>query len=298
MKVPIGSRLDHSFDIRGSAVGTFIIAEGPTDSTEVVYNIAIRSDDQALLDHTNIQLPEGGSRLLINTPHTDASSESCQRFDITMFVPKTLKHLHVAAHAPTHVQFDPATRIDLDGLFVTLFAMEPKNMILPHENVKADKMSLEVYRGWIVGDAAIVNSTAITTQRGDGVANVRVHPMAPVDPASPDPAFLQTTTGAGRTDIFYISRKEFPHRPIRSVHMSSRNADIYLTYQRAEFGGLIELNSKSYTATGLQSVGAPTPEESADPNTGGKPKWTHWVGDKDGGDKMFVKSRGWTGLYF
>lgn len=302
VKVPMDTdRFDHAFDIRGSAVGTFVIAEGSSDSSEVEYKIAIRSDNETLLEHVSLRYPTTeedtsveSSRLLITTPRTEPSSRSCMRFDITMYIPRNLKKLHVAAHSPVHVQFDPETRIQLDDLFVTLAAMDSNNMILPHENVKADKMTLEVYRGWVVGNAAIVNSTAITTQRGDGVANVRIHPVSPADPAVPDPAFLQTTTGAGRTDIFYVNDKSFPHRPIRSVHMSSRNADMYLTYQEAEFTGLVELNSKSYTATGLKPMGIhPGNDEGSD----GSPKWTHWSGDKDGGDTIFVKSRGWTGLY-
>lgn len=158
-------------------------------------------------------------------------------------------------------------------------------MILPHENVHADHLSLEVYRGWIVGDVAVVNSTSISTQRGNGVANVRVHPI----PNLAGPAHFQTTTGAGRTDVFYVSDHSAPHRPIHNQHVSSMNADVYLTYEHSDFSGQIALNSRSFSATGLTTFDA---EDDVDA------QWTHWVGDKEGEDTISVKSRGWTGLYF
>ncbi len=111
-------------------------------------------------------------------------------------------------------------------------------MILPHERFLADTLKLEVYRGWIVGDTAIVNSTSIATQRGDGVANVRVHPIPSVHPASFD-----TVTGGGRTDVSYIENQSSSHRPISSQHTSSMNGDLYLTYRDARFSGLVALHS-------------------------------------------------------
>ncbi len=160
-------------------------------------------------------------------------------------------------------------------------------MILPHERFLADTLKLEVYRGWIVGDTAIVNSTSIATQRGDGVANVRVHPIPSVHPASFD-----TVTGGGRTDVSYIENQSSSHRPISSQHTSSMNGDLYLTYRDARFSGLVALHSGSYTATGLQSA-----MDLPGDGKSGK-AWTHYVGDQDGGDEILVNSRGWTGLYF
>lgn len=297
---PIGPKnLDHTFDIRGGAKGTFVIAEGAVGAREVKYEMTIRTDDEALLQDISVRFPDvddgtvTNSRIIVTTPHVASSASSCIRYDIKMYVPPNLKKLHVSSHSPMHVQFDTASNIKVDDLYVTLFAMDKDSMILPHENIHANRTALEVYRGWIVGDVSVLHSASITTQRGDGIANVRVHPAAPLDPANPDTAYLMTTTGAGRTDIFYITPKAFK-RPISSVHMSSRNADMYLTYREAEYSGRIELDSKSYTATGLQSF--PKPDD--DEENGGKPKWTHWAGNREGGDKILVKSRGWTGLYF
>ena len=297
-------KFDHAFDIKGSAVGTFVVTQGAPGSEEIKYEMTLRSNDPALLQEVYVRYPDTddngaviNSRLRIITPRIHPPSSSCMRYEINMYVPQTLKKLHVASHTPMHLQFDPDTDIELDDLFVTMFAMDTTlSMILPRQSVRADRLSLEVYRGWIVGDVAVMNETSVTTQRGDGVTNVRVHPTAPVNPALPDPASLRTTTGAGRTDVFYITPKAFK-RPINSVHMSSRNADMYLTYREAEYSGRIQLDSRSFTATGVQSFPKSEPGQDTESSSDGTSKWTHWAGDKNGLDTVYIQSRGWTGLY-
>jgi len=302
-RIPVGSsKADHGMDIKGGAVGTIVIAEGPADSTAIEYKVTIRSDDKSLLDKVALTYGDEDdgrvdSRLLISTPRADPTSSSCLRYDVTMYVPSNLKRLHVAAHTVTHVQFDPESHIELDEFFVTLYKSSPDNMILPHKNVHSKEMTLEVFRGWIVGDAAIVDSTVINTQRGDGTMNVHVHPTSAINQESPESASLRTTSGAGRTDVFYVNHGVDVHRPIRSVHMSSMNADMYLTYKNSHYNGLIDLEAQSYTATGVQRL---TPARPASPGegSGGETSWTHYVGEKTGNDTILVKSRGWAGLYF
>jgi hypothetical protein len=298
-------KFDHSFDIKGSAVGTFVLTQGASGSEEIKYEMTLRSNDPTLLQDVSIRYPDTddngailNSRLRITTPNVAASSSSCMRYEIKMYVPPSLRRLYVASHTAMHLQFDPSTNIELDDLVVTMFDMDTSlSMILPQESVRASRLALEVYRGWIVGDVAVVNETTITTQRGDGVANVKAHPTTPVNSAVPEPASFRTTTGAGRTDVFYITPKAFK-RPIKNVHMSSRNADMYLTYREAEYSGRIQLDSRSFTATGVQSFPKSGPSAEPDSGSDGKSKWTHWAGDKDGADTIYIQSRGWTGLYF
>jgi hypothetical protein len=296
---PIGTRHhDHSFDVRGQGVGTITVADGDPDSKEVKYELSIRSNKD-MLDDVQFVYPDitddktvTNSRFIIETsrlPGVDSSY--CMRFDVKLYVPPNLKNLAVRSHTKTHVQFAPGARINLDELIVTLFTPDSINVIVPSPDVTAKKVSLEVYRGWIVGEASIVEETTITTQRGDGVANVKLYPAAPADTENPSKATLRTTTGAGRSDFTYIGRKTVK-RPIDSTHISSRNADVYLTYRESEFSGKIEMTSKSYTMTGAQSLNNRTAGDED------KPKWTHFVGDRDGGDQIYVNSRGWTGLYF
>ncbi|KAK7057255.1 peptidase C1-like family-domain-containing protein [Favolaschia claudopus] len=291
--VPIGAQnADHGFDTRGGAVGTITVLEGAETATKVTYEVVIRSDDKALLNDVNLEYPSdqdtavGKSHLRIVTPRPDEGK--CIRYDVKMYVPPTLKKLHLASHTISHVQFDPESHIQLDDFFVTLFSPKRLNMILPHNNLRSHNLQLEVYEGWIVGDVSIETSTKITTQRGAGVLNVRVHPTPSLE--TPELATLRTTSGSGRTDIFYVNKDAQFHRPISSTHMSSMNADMYLTYRDAKYSGLIELSAKSYTATGAERI-APFGEEPQD-------KWTHWVGDKEGKDELTVKTRGWAGVYF
>jgi hypothetical protein len=302
ISAPIGpQRSDHSFDIKGSAVGTFVVTQGAPGSEEIKYEMTLRSNDPALLQDISIRYPDTddtgailNSRIQISTPRIDRASSSCMRYEIKMYVPQTLKKLHVASHTPMHLQFDPDTDIELDTLFVTMYDMDTTlSMILPHQNVHADRLALEVYRGWIVGDVAVINETSITTQRGDGVANIRAHPTASLNSAVPESASFRTATGAGRTDVFYITPKSFK-RPMNNVHISSKNADMYLTYREAEFTGRIQLDSRSFTATGVQSF---PKSGSSDSGSDGESKWTHWAGDKNGADTIYIQSRGWTGLY-
>lgn len=297
---PIGTRHhDHSFDVRGNGVGTVTIADGDPDSKEVKYEFSIRANKD-MLDDVRFVYPNiddnkivTNSRFIIETSRIPGvDSTYCMRFDVTLYVPPNLKNLAVRSHANTHVQFAPGARINVDELIVTLFTSDTINVIVPSPNVTAKRVSLEVYRGWIVGEASIVEETVITTQRGDGVANVKVYPAAPADPENPTTASFRTTTGAGRSDFTYIGRKTVK-RPIDNTHISSRNADVYLSYRQSEFSGKIELSSKSYTMTGAQSL-----QSNGTADDENKPKWTHFVGDKDGGDQIYVNSRGWTGLYF
>jgi hypothetical protein len=141
---------------------------------------------------------------------------------------------------------------------------------------------------------AIVNSTTITTAQGDCVANVHVRPAPSINQDHLEPAYLTTTHGNGRTDFFYENDHAYPHRPIVSSHTSARKGDLYLTYKNAEYSGSIDLKAQSYTAHGMQGSAVSHPGQ-----VGEGAKALPWVGDKDGGDKLVIKSpKGWVGLYF
>lgn len=287
---------DHVFLTSGGAVGTLTLADGEPDAHEIKYEMVVRASDDALLEFVYFEYPEYNedktitrSRVSMTTPH--GSGGSCVRYDVTMYVPPSLKKLDIVLHTTTHVQFAAGAHINTENLFVTLYSTDSNNIIVPSKHITSQRQALEVYRGWIVGDASIVKETSITTQRGDGLANVKLHPAPPSHPNAPEPAVLKTTTGAGRSDFFYIGEKAFK-RPIDSTHISSRNADVYLTYNEAEFSGRIGMSSKLYSMTGAQKI-TPSRPIGNDPLT-----WTHYVGDINGGDRISVSSRGWTGLYF
>ncbi|KAJ3505039.1 hypothetical protein NLJ89_g7622 [Agrocybe chaxingu] len=308
---PIGTRHhDHALDVRGYAVGTITIADGALDSKDVKYEILVKTNSKDLEKDVAFDYPYTDpngivtkSRLIMDTTRIPGvDSTKCMKYDIKVFVPPNLKKLQIGSHSSvTHVQFAPGSRINTDDLFVTLYDMDEHNVIVINEDVKSKKVSLEVIRGWIVGDVSVVGEASITTQRGDGKSNIKFHPALPFDTANPEKVAVRTVTGAGRSDFAFIGRKE-TKRPIDVTHMSSRNGDLYLTYKEAEFNGKVELNTKSYTVTGARSIhaGSRTPrnvrrDDDDDKEDG---NWTHYVGDKDGGDKLYVNSRGWAGLYF
>ena len=283
---------DHSFVAYGGAVGTLTLADAEPDADEVKYEMVLRASDETLSKYVYFQYPEYDedktitrSRVLMTTRNSQGGS--CIRFDMTMYIPPNLKKLDIALHTTTHVQFAAGAHINIEDLFVTLFSVDPNNIIVPSEHVSSQRQALEVYRGWIVGDASIVKETSIATQRGDGYAHVKLHPAPPSDSNAPEPATLRTTTGAGRSDFFYLGEKAFK-RPIDSTHISSKNGDVYLNYGGAGFSGKIGMSSKSFSIS-AQKISNNEEKTS---------EWTHYVGDINGGDRISVSSRGWTGLYF
>ncbi|CAL1707388.1 unnamed protein product [Somion occarium] len=287
-------KADHSIDVRGGAVGTLVIAQGEAGSTNVKYEMTLRSDKQDLASKFSVTHPsmeeieEGSShsRLLLTTPGVIV--ESCMRYDIKLFVPPQLKRLHIQTHATTHIKFDDNGNIDLDRLFITMYTSNPGNLLLPNANINAKASTFELTQGWLVGQTNLLERTVVLTQRGNAVTNLHVHPVPSLED-TPAVALLETTTGAGRTDIFYENDSGSPHRPIQSTHRSSRNGDLYLTYKQAEFNGKVKLDAKSYSATGLRG--------GLDGRTNGTE--LPWVGNPDGGDSLTVSSpRGWVGLYF
>lgn len=287
VSIPIAEDGAHKFDIRGGSVGTFVISQGLSNAKEVQYDIALRSDDEEALRKVSIiQAGDGHSSLLIDTPRLLAGNPSCMRFDVVVYVPRNLEVLWVASHVAAHIRFDPSSTLDtLERLQVTSFSMNQKSMILPHAHLRPKRVILQAFGGWIVGDISIVETTSINTQNGAAQAYVRLHAAHGLEAAN-----LQTTTGAGRSDFFYVNEAR---RQIDSTHISSQNGPVYLTYKQAGFSGKIAMKSKAYSAEGVVEL---LPAEHSAEND--QPQWTHWHRDKDGKDSIIINSRGWTGLYF
>ena len=298
--IPIATRNGDSsaFDVRGGSIGTILIADGEADATEIKYTMTLRSTSEALLEKVHLAYPETDSsgtitrsRLIVDTPHlTDAGQ--CMRHDVTVYLPPNLRKIHIQARSLAHVSFAPGTTAaNLDQLLVTLFALDPRNILVPSASVVPRTQRLDAYRGYVVGEATIVEELDIETQRGDAIANVKIYPAAPADPEHPKIAILHTASGGGRSDFAYLGSKAFT-RNIQARHSASKNADMYLTYRGADINGKVQLVSQSFTVTGAKSL------------TRGRPGgietgvWTHFVGNQDGGDEIRIDSRGWTGLYF
>jgi len=297
-RVKPGSRGEHAFDARGDAIGTITITSAEKGATELEYSIVLRVEDKAMLDKIHITYPSPEealdeiSRMRLTTAR-NPSLTSCIRYDVTIAVPEHMNKLHVASHTATHVRFDPDAELELKQLFVTLYSMDTRNLIVAHERFTATKkMALEVYRGKIVGDVSIIDQTTVKTQRGDGVVDVRAIPSPPKDTRNPEPAIFETTTGFGRTNVVYVDDEQGVHRPIRARHVSSRKGPITVSYEKAAFSGLVELVASNDEVLGEQVH--PYPAGSKD----GTADWTHYVGSLSGKDEIHVNSRGQATLRF
>lgn len=282
---------DHTLEITGSSVGTIVVAQGDAESTELKYDMTIRSEAQSPLEQVSVkftsptELEEGisKSRMHLITP---SFGSSCIRYDMTVYVPPNVKELSIQTRGAAQIQFDEESNFNLDKLYVRMTGVDEKTMLLPHKGVHAGALSFEMNCGWLVGDVAIVDKASLTTQGGDAVLNVHVFP-APSTVEPPAVAELQTTTGSGRADVFYINHPGHPHRSIFSTHRGQSTGDLYLTYKEAGFNGSVDVTAKSSTAVGLQGMVR---------NAAGE---LPWVGDKDGSDKLVANSpSGWVGLYF
>lgn len=99
VSVPSGNRHDHAIDVHGGSPGTIFVTEGPADSTDVQYDILVKSNNEGLLSQVALLYPSDtevdNSQFLLSTPLS--SEESCLRYDIVMRVPPSLKKLHIAS---------------------------------------------------------------------------------------------------------------------------------------------------------------------------------------------------------
>jgi hypothetical protein len=306
--VPVNHKLGHELVIQGVAVGTLTLAEGATDATELEYKMTLRSNKLELIDYFNVDYPvaiDGStvdrSRMLLTTSSASSSQgDACMRFDITVFIPPVLSRLEVKTRSTSHIQFDEQSRVEMDELYITTYGGSNNNIIRSHTSLHSGHLSLEALSGWIVGDLSIANSVKISTQRGDALANIRVTPIPyiPSDASiAPPKAELLTVSGSNRIDIEYVSDPTYSHRPIDSTHMAERHGDMYLTYKDADYNGFINVEAKSYTAKNVQGR-IPLISPPSHPATEGDVE-RPYHGDKEGGDKLTIKSRkGWVGIYF
>ena len=296
---PLGTQgLDHLLAIRGHAVSVITLADGKRDATEVKYQLLLRTNDKRLLTSAMIDKPEvhedgtvTKSRLTIYTPAQLLVDrpDACSRLEMTIYIPPNLKKFSLSSYVESHVQFAKDTKINADKLFVTLFHSSKNNIIKSSQSVQAKKLALEVYEGWIVGEATVVDTLDIMTQRGSGIANVKVSAAAANHGhAEGEKVQFTTASGSGRSDFWYTQRG-LVKRPVNARHLSSKNAELYLHYEGSDFNGKVELDSRSNVVTGLSPYVKSTQEDSG---------WTHTAGRSDGQDRMVVESRGWVGLYF
>ena len=304
--IPVGDKVDHDILINGGAVGTLTIAPSTSSKeTYVKHQLTIRSSDASLLKDVLIQTPGGSSKppstkstsyFSLSTSSGASQTDACLRFDVTVFIPPTLRTLSIKAHSVTQIKFSDdfsSSPRELGDLHISLSSVAAATMLLPSGDLAADNVVVEMRGGYLVGTLPIANSSHIDTSRGDAITKLTVSPTAYDIPQQHEGqedklavAYLSTLTGSGRSDFVYENVRA---RPIHSEHTSSGMGDMYLTYKKAGYNGFVDLNARSYTAMGLQTSGRP-----GMPGASGE----RWAGNKEGGDVLKISSMGWVGLYF
>jgi hypothetical protein len=129
--------------------------------------------------------------------------------------------------------------------------------------------------------------TTLANSLGDGTIHADVSVLAttalPAGVPGDAPATLVTFSGSGRTDLTLVGTGE--RRALAAQHAGRAGSETRLTYRGAGFAGPVVLDAKGgYSATGLQG--------------GIESGAQRWAGDRDGADRMEVRSAGWVGLYF
>lgn len=292
--VPIGvTRADHTVEIRGGAVGTIVLSAGSPNTQDIEFEMKLRTDNKDLLEAVFMDYPssddvrEGiaSSRIKLATPPI---ADSCMRFDVIMRVPSALKELRIVSQSITQVEFSTNNSIALDRLDVSLLHSHSElNLLLPHGEVSAKNLALQLSSGYMVGDVNIADEVSLNTQSGDALMFITATPVAHTDrETKPVPAVLNTVTGVGRTDIYYEDPHGLIHRTISSNHRSARGGEVHLHYNDAGFNGHVDLKAKSYTTSGV--FGQFNHTEDRLPT----------AGDGDGDDMLVAQSpKGWIGLY-
>ena len=292
--------------IQGSAPGTLTLSPSTSVNEEhVMVRVNVRSSDAAYFNVVSIDSVihkdgQGTSRLALGTPGV-VDKGSCVRYDLTVYVPPTLRNLTINALSPIHLHtaFDDAPRV-LHALSVYMRntgAGEYVNILKGEKGLQVDEMNVMSQGGYIVGAMSVGNTTSIDTSYSSTVSKLELVTSGYDLADSPSPshhgalAHIKTYTGTGLSTFTLTNEHD---RPISATHLSTSRAsgqgDLRLEYAGARFSGVVDVKAKSYSMRGVQS----------EPMKPGMPMGSEnrWVGNKDGGDYVQVKTEGWAGLYF
>ncbi|KAF9050285.1 hypothetical protein BJ165DRAFT_1525545 [Panaeolus papilionaceus] len=303
---------DHTFTVRGHGFGTITIFGGDEDSTDVRYDVTIRTNIKKFDDEVQFSKPyfsDGspypGRLEMTTTGFTMLKPELCQRFDVKITLPRAIRNFTVYSHTTAHIQVDESASLNADDVTLivrdTWIAHDKLALIKVHNKLTSKNVHLKVDgNGFIVGDLTVYNSAQISTNGGNATANVKFTP-APTDSDSeddtPSPVVVRTTTGRGRAD-FTVLEGSGGKRPFDIVHRSSSAGDMYLHYEKAGFSGKVSLDARSHTAYNLARIpGVPDEFPKKRPDTS-VPRWNYFVGDEEGEDRLVVDAANWAGLYF
>jgi hypothetical protein len=148
----------HVFELRGGGVGTIFIAAAAPEATGVEYELTLRSSSPTLIAESDVRLPgagAGASAMRVISP--TITGAGCVRADVVLRVPRGLKTLRVSSHAPAHVKFAEGIEAvqGLQDLQVSLDAPSKLNLLVPSADVRAARLGLSIWLGWLVGGVSV-----------------------------------------------------------------------------------------------------------------------------------------------
>jgi len=288
-EIPVSSEGAHFIEVTGSIVGTLVIAQADENATQVQYEMKVMADEERTFN-----VIKRGERPNTMSLHTIGfsppdPSQPCQRFDITVRVPPTVRHLTVKTEGTTHVLFGREIHLSLSSLVLDLQSTATNSMILSHMGVEADTMSFAMGGGWLIGNLLLTQNMSLL-QSGRSSMLVDVVPSNSPDLTSV-PAVLRTECGLGRSHITHRTFSRAAHRPIDSVHRAQHGGQLEIDYEGTAFDGSVKVTALMLRADG-KLAGTVKDEERARQKT-------LWVGDKEGTDQVEVENpKGYVSLNF
>ncbi|KAH9930662.1 uncharacterized protein B0H18DRAFT_1209253 [Fomitopsis serialis] len=287
-EIPVSSEGAHLIEVTGSIVGTLVIAQADESATQVQYEMKVMADEERTFNV--IKREERPNAMSLHTIGLSApESHPCQRFDITVRVPPTVRHLTVKTEGTTHVLFGRQSSLSLSSLDLDLQSTATDNMLLSHMGVQADTMTFAMGGGWLMGNLLLTQNMSLL-QSGRSAMLVDVVPSNSPDLASV-PAVLRTECGPGRSHITHRSISRAAHRPIDSVHRAQHGGQLEIDYKGTAFDGSVKVTAQSLRANGKLSGTVKKGERASHK--------TLWVGDAEGTDRVEVENpKGYVSLNF
>lgn len=252
----------------------------------------LATTDEGLLRSITYRLSSGEtSTMNMDSIQFSPPDPSCsQRYDITVRIPPTVRHLDITTEGTTHVMFDRSADLlpKLDTLTVDLLSPDHKNMILTHRGIRAEALSFTMGGGLLSGNMLLAQNM---TLRQSGYAWMLVDAVSANDPSLASvPTVLRTEIGVGHSHITYRQFSGAAHRQIDSVHKAA-GGQLEIDYGAADFEGSVEVTAGRVRANGaLRGAVA----------DGARVKNKKmWVGRQEGTDQVIVEStKGYATLLF
>ena len=237
--------------ITGGIVGTLNISGSEKNATEVEYDVKLATTDQGLLRAITLNLSgrDDTSTMRMGSIGFTPPYTSChQRYDITVRIPPSVRHLEITTEATTHILFGrDAPMPKLETLTVDLQSQDHNNMLLSHLGVHADTLSFTMGGGLLSGNLLLVRNM---TLRQSGYSWMLVDAVSADDPDLASlPTVLRTESGVGRSMVTHRHFSGAAHRQIDSVH-KAMIGQLDIDYSAADFEGLVEVSAGRVRANG------------------------------------------------